>query len=181
MLTELLYALKEKNEISYDIRANWSESSHIVWLFRSQESQLVSPCRGFTSNKRYLECHVLIPLCMCSCRSEYSRRMYIIILIKLYWYVLSITGMRPFTYLYSLSPAGAVSVYLFIATVYSVANWYVYCRSIFHIWVCHTYCLFPLVIKIWKSSFFLHFSNISYVSKFFGIIIRKVNITSNVL
>ena len=88
---------------------------------------------------------------------------------------------ETFTYLYSLSPAGAVSVYLFIATVYSVANWYVYCRSIFHIGVCHTYCLFPLVIKIWKSSFFLHFSNISYVSKYFGIIIRKVNITSNVL
>ena len=129
----------------------------LFWLFRSQESQLVSPCREFTSNKRYLECHVLIRLCMCSCRSEYSRRMYIIILIKLYWYVLSITGMRPFTYLYSLSPAGAVSVYLFIATVYSVANWYVYCRSIFHIGVCHTYCLFPLVIKIWKSSFFSSF------------------------
>ena len=86
--------------------------------------------------------------------------------------------MRHFTYLYSLSPAGAVSVYLFIATVYSVANWYVYCRSIFHIEVCHTYYLFPLVFKIWKSSFFLHFSNISYVSNFFGIIIRKVNITS---
>ena len=31
------------------------------------------------------------------------------------------------------------------------------------------------------SRFFLHFSNISYVSKSFGIIIRKVNITSNVL
>ena len=40
---------------------------------------------------------------------------------------------------------------------------------------------FLLSLKFGSRLFFLHFSNISYVSKFFGIIIRKVNITSNVL
>ena len=70
-------------------------------------------------------------------------------------YVLSITGTIPFTYLYSMSLAGAVSVYLFIATV---ANWYVYCRSIFHIGVCHwsTVC-FLLSLKFGSRLFSLFF------------------------
>ena len=67
--------------------------------------------------------------------------------------------------------------HLFIATVYSAAYWNVYCRSIFHIGVYHSYCSFTLVIKSWKWSSFLYFFTISHVIEYFGII-RTANITS---
>ena len=47
--------------------------------------------------------------------------------------------------------------HLFIAIVYSAAYWYVYCRNLFHIGVCHSYCSFPLVIKLEVVFFFLYF------------------------
>ena len=97
----------------------------------------------------------------------------------------SIIETRPFSYLHSVRHQQVqylfVRNHLFIATVYSAAYWYVYCRSILHIGVCHSYCSFPVVIKIWKWSFFFtFFFTITHVIEYFGII-RKANITSNVL
>ena len=137
--------------------------------------------KKFSTNKRYLEFQVLIRLCMCSCRSKYARRIYIITPIKPF----SQWDLSPTRDLFSYLHSGCsiclfVRNHLFIATVYSAAYWYVYCRSIIHIGVCHSYCSFPLVIKIWKWSFSLYFFfTISHVIEYFGII-RKANITSNI-
>ena len=62
---------------------------------------------------------------------------------------------------------------MFIDTVYSLA-----CRSIYHIGICHSCCSFPLVIQIWKWSFFLIFLKYFICQQTFGIL-RKANITSN--
>ena len=52
----------------------------------------------FSTNNRSLEFHVLIRLCMCSCRLKYARRIYIMMPIKLF----SQRDLSPFSYLLSM-------------------------------------------------------------------------------
>ena len=139
-----------------------------------------------STNNRYLEFQVLIRLCMYmySCRSKYARRIYIITPIKQFPNGIYHRNETFFlTFLVCVTSGSSICLlvrnHLFIATVYSAAYWYVYYKSIFHIGVCHSYCSFPLVIKIWKWSYFLYFFTFSHVIEYFGII-RKANITSNV-
>ena len=125
--------------------------------------------KKFSTNNRYLEFQVLIRLCMCSCRSKYARRIYIITPIKPFsqW---DLSPKRDlFTYLHSVRHQRVQ--YLFMCEksfVYCYcllsSIWYVYCRSIVHIGVCHSYCSFPLVIKIWKWSFFFTFFLLFHMS-----------------
>ena len=123
--------------------------------------------------------HVQLSIKVCTAYIHYNPN-------KTIFPVGSVTETRPFFLTVIVCATSGCSIclfvrnYLFIATVYLAAYWYVYCRSIFHIGVCHSYCSFTLVIKIWKWSFSLYFFfTISHVIEYFGII-RKANITSNV-
>ena len=89
--------------------------SHSLYIFVGKK---------FSTNNRYLEFQVLIRLCMCSCRSKYARRIYIITPIKPFFQWDLSPKRDLFSYLHSVRHQRVQ--YLFICE-----KSFVYCYCIF--------------------------------------------------